>query len=205
MVAEAILGLILGPIVELFLGHHGARIVSWFRTQLEKQPAEFPSSLCEVSYAAEFIRNQVFEGAFPVSAAVTASVGGEPAQVLFAGLTSPGLYLAIHERKHNSEALSNQITAGQFFIWENKNRDPVSVARWIPITDNGMRVGSVYTPKELRGNRYASACVAHLKQWLLTRGRTWCSLFADVANPQANAIYQRIGFRPRFSYCEYRF
>jgi len=41
----------------------------------------------------EFITNQVFAGAYPVSAAVTASVGGKPAQVLFAGLTSPGLYL----------------------------------------------------------------------------------------------------------------
>ena len=42
---------------------------------------------------ANFVTNQVFAGAYPVSAAVTASVGGESAQVLFAGLTSPGLYL----------------------------------------------------------------------------------------------------------------
>jgi uncharacterized protein (TIGR03437 family) len=41
----------------------------------------------------DFITDQVFQGAFPVSAAVTVSVGGEPASVLFAGLTSPGLYL----------------------------------------------------------------------------------------------------------------
>ncbi|HWB82952.1 MAG TPA: BACON domain-containing carbohydrate-binding protein [Bryobacteraceae bacterium] len=40
-----------------------------------------------------FITDRVFAGAYPVSAGVTASVGGEPAQVLFAGLTSPGLYL----------------------------------------------------------------------------------------------------------------
>ena len=41
----------------------------------------------------DFITNQVFAGAFPLAAAVTASVGGEPANVLFSGLTSPGLYL----------------------------------------------------------------------------------------------------------------
>jgi uncharacterized protein (TIGR03437 family) len=40
-----------------------------------------------------FITDQAFAGAYPVSAAVTATVGGKPAQVLFAGLTSPGLYL----------------------------------------------------------------------------------------------------------------
>jgi uncharacterized protein (TIGR03437 family) len=40
-----------------------------------------------------FVTDRIFSGAFPVSAPVTATVGGEPANVLFAGLTSPGLYL----------------------------------------------------------------------------------------------------------------
>ncbi len=42
---------------------------------------------------ANFITNRVFAGAYPVSANVSATVGGDQAQVLFAGLTSPGLYL----------------------------------------------------------------------------------------------------------------
>jgi uncharacterized protein (TIGR03437 family) len=42
---------------------------------------------------ADFITNQVFAGAFPLAAPVAVSVGGEPANVLFSGLTSPGLYL----------------------------------------------------------------------------------------------------------------
>jgi uncharacterized protein (TIGR03437 family) len=42
--------------------------------------------------ASKFVTDQV-PGASPVSATITASVGGEPAQVLFAGLISPGLYL----------------------------------------------------------------------------------------------------------------
>jgi uncharacterized protein (TIGR03437 family) len=45
------------------------------------------------SDASRFVTNQVFSGAFPVAASVTASIGGEAATVLFAGLTSPGLYL----------------------------------------------------------------------------------------------------------------
>jgi uncharacterized protein (TIGR03437 family) len=43
--------------------------------------------------ASAFITNVEFSGAFPVSATVTATAGGEPAPVIFAGLTSPGLYL----------------------------------------------------------------------------------------------------------------
>jgi hypothetical protein len=41
----------------------------------------------------KFVTDKVFDGAFPVTAMVTATVGGESAPVLFAGLTSPGLYL----------------------------------------------------------------------------------------------------------------
>jgi uncharacterized protein (TIGR03437 family) len=41
----------------------------------------------------KFVTGKVLAGAFPVSAPVTATVGGKPAPVQFAGLTSPGLYL----------------------------------------------------------------------------------------------------------------
>ncbi|HTB13441.1 MAG TPA: IPT/TIG domain-containing protein [Bryobacteraceae bacterium] len=40
-----------------------------------------------------FTTTQGFAAAYPVSASVAATIGGESAQVLFAGLTSPGLYL----------------------------------------------------------------------------------------------------------------
>ena len=40
-----------------------------------------------------FVTDRVFAGAFPIDAPITATVGGEPARVVFAGLTTPGLYL----------------------------------------------------------------------------------------------------------------
>jgi uncharacterized protein (TIGR03437 family) len=57
----------------------------------------------------QFITNQNFAGAYPVSAQVTATVGGESAQVLFAGLTSPGLYLV-------RVAVPSDLAAGQSAI-----------------------------------------------------------------------------------------
>jgi uncharacterized protein (TIGR03437 family) len=45
------------------------------------------------SDASNFVTNQLFSGAYPVNAPVTATVGGETVPVLFAGLTAPGLYL----------------------------------------------------------------------------------------------------------------
>ena len=41
----------------------------------------------------KFVTDKVFSGSFPVTAAITATIGGESAPVSFAGLTSPGLYL----------------------------------------------------------------------------------------------------------------
>ena len=63
---------------------------------------------------ADFITNAVFAGGFPLAASVTASVGGEPANVLFSGLTAPGLYLVRivvpSDLKAGAQAL--QVTAG---------------------------------------------------------------------------------------------
>jgi uncharacterized protein (TIGR03437 family) len=43
--------------------------------------------------SSKFITDQLFAGAFPVAAQVTATIGAESAPVSFAGLISPGLYL----------------------------------------------------------------------------------------------------------------
>ncbi len=68
------------------------------------------------------------------------------------------------------------------------------VSGWGGPTPNGIRIGPVYTPPRLRGRGYASAVVAELSQTLLDRGRRFCFLFTDLANPTSNAIYERIGY-----------
>ena len=54
----------------------------------------------------------------------------------------------------------------------------------------------MYTPPEQRGHGYASAATAALSQLLLERGRRFCFLFTDLANPTSNHIYQTIGYQP---------
>jgi predicted GNAT family acetyltransferase len=74
--------------------------------------------------------------------------------------------------------------------------EPVSFAGYGGRTPNGIRVGPVYTPPELRRRGYASALTAELTRMLLAGGRTFCFLFTDLANPTSNSIYQRIGYEP---------
>jgi predicted GNAT family acetyltransferase len=84
-------------------------------------------------------------------------------------------------------------------LWE-LGGEAVSLAGWGGRTPNGIRVGPVYTPPELRGHGYASALTADLSQRLLDGGlfeggRRFCFLYTDLANPTSNAIYERIGYR----------
>lgn len=82
---------------------------------------------------------------------------------------------------------------------------PVSFAGYGGPTPNGIRVGPVYTPPELRGHGYASACVAALSQEMLDSGRKFVSLFTDLSNPTSNHIYQAVGYEPVCDVDEYRF
>lgn len=91
------------------------------------------------------------------------------------------------------------------WLWMLHGR-PVAMAGYGGETPNGVRVGPVYTPPELRGRGYATALVASLSQWLLTdRGRTFCFLYTDLSNPTSNEIYRRIGYQQVAESAEYGF
>ncbi len=84
-------------------------------------------------------------------------------------------------------------------LWEDEG-EPVSLAGWGGPTPNGIRIGPVYTPPELRASGYATALTAELSSRLLDGrlfegGRRFCFLYTDLANPTSNAIYERIGYR----------
>jgi predicted GNAT family acetyltransferase len=112
---------------------------------------------------------------------------------------------ALHEGGPGRERAEEMIdfrlssrTSG-ILLWEDRGR-PVSIAGWGGATPNGIRIGPVYTPPELRGRGYATVLTAELSQRLLDGrlfegGRRFCFLFTDLANPTSNAIYERIGYR----------
>ena len=84
---------------------------------------------------------------------------------------------------------------GGIVLWEDDGV-VVSIAGFGGRTPNGIRIGPVYTPPELRGRGYASALTAAVTQRLLDGGLRFCFLFTDLANPTSNSIYQRIGYEP---------
>jgi hypothetical protein len=103
--------------------------------------------------------------------------------------------------RENAEAMVEQRLAAPgrgFLLWEDGG-DVVSLAGWGGATPNGIRIGPVYTPPDLRGHGYATALTAELSQRLLDGdlfdgGRRFCFLYTDLANPTSNGIYERIGY-----------
>ena len=93
-----------------------------------------------------------------------------------------------------------RIESEDIYLWED--RRPVSMAMKTRPTSNGISVSLVYTPPELRGRGYATACVGELSRLLLASGWEHCALFADVCNAAANRVYQRIGYQPVCDYDE---
>ncbi len=81
----------------------------------------------------------------------------------------------------------------RFVLWDDGA--PRSLLGLGSPTPNGMRIGPVYTPPELRGRGYASALTAAATELVLAE-RRFCFLSTDLANPTSNSIYQRIGYRP---------
>ena len=96
-----------------------------------------------------------------------------------------------------------RIADRDLFLWDDGG--PVSMVAKTRRTTHSISISLVYTPRELRGRGYASACVAALSQQLLDAGWGFCTLFTDLANPTSNDIYQRIGYRPVCDFTEYDF
>ena len=90
------------------------------------------------------------------------------------------------------------------YLWEDGDA-VVSLVGAGGETPNGIRIGPVYTPSDLRGHGYASSLTAAASADQLERGRRFCFLFTDLANPTSNKIYRAIGYEPVCDIDQYRF
>jgi predicted GNAT family acetyltransferase len=111
----------------------------------------------------------------------------------FAG-AAVDMRLPAYEREWLPKSAAARVAGGALFLWEHEGV-PASMASLQGATPRGIRVSFVYTPPELRGRGYASACVAAVSERALASGKRFCTLYTDLANPTTNSIYQRVGYR----------
>ncbi|MEU6062338.1 GNAT family N-acetyltransferase [Streptomyces sp. NPDC047097] len=92
-----------------------------------------------------------------------------------------------------------------YTLWETPDGTPVSVAGMNPLIGGQIQVDIVYTPARLRGHGYAGAVTAEVSRAALAAGAREVVLFADLANPTSNALYQRLGYRTLTDWAVYDF
>ena len=100
------------------------------------------------------------------------------------------------------EGANKNIEKGNSFVWVDKY--PVSLATNTRNTSDCAVISQVYTPPNLRGKGYSTACVWNLSKNLLDDGFKYCALYADCANPASNKVYQKIGYKEMFWYDQYK-
>jgi predicted GNAT family acetyltransferase len=83
----------------------------------------------------------------------------------------------------------------RFVLW-TVDGTPVSMAMLRAPAAGVSRIGTVFTPAGERGHGYGSAVTAAASELAHRSGTADVVLFADLANPTSNKIYQRIGFEP---------
>jgi predicted GNAT family acetyltransferase len=84
----------------------------------------------------------------------------------------------------------------RLWLWEDGAGVVASLAARTAAVAGVSRIAPVYTPPEHRRHGYATAVTAACTADALARDAERVVLYTDVADPSANAIYQRIGFRP---------
>jgi GNAT superfamily N-acetyltransferase len=92
--------------------------------------------------------------------------------------------------------VDNANRAGHRFVLWDIDGTPASMAMLRVPAYGVSRIGPVFTPRDRRGHGYGSAVTAAASDLARGNGTPDVVLFADLANPVSNAIYQRIGFEP---------
>lgn len=90
-----------------------------------------------------------------------------------------------------AQFMLRKLRRNELYFWDNDG--PKTMLTLSGFTENGVRISSVYTPNEHRGNRYASATVATTCRMLFDKGMKFVTLVAVDGDP-AERIYQRLGF-----------
>jgi GNAT superfamily N-acetyltransferase len=95
----------------------------------------------------------------------------------------------------SERVVRDRLGYGGLILWEHED-SPVSLAGRHRAVDGQARIGPVYTPPAFRGRGFGGAATAAVTQAALDDGAEGVVLFADLANPTSNTLYQRLGYRP---------
>lgn len=92
------------------------------------------------------------------------------------------------------DKLKREVDDGCYYIFEDENHRPVSMAKCARQLKSGVSLSFVYSSREVRDKGYGIAIVYNITKDYLGRGNKYCTLFVDKTNPVSNRIYKKIGY-----------
>jgi len=102
-----------------------------------------------------------------------------------------------------SKAQAKKMTDSGKLVCFSVKGSPVTMAAKKRKLVGGQCVGAVYTPNNLRGKGYSTACIKHLTQEILSEGNDCAFLYADKHNPASNRVYKKVGYKKIADFIEY--
>jgi hypothetical protein len=90
--------------------------------------------------------------------------------------------------------LERRLRRRELHVWDHGG--PKSFVTMSGNTPNGVQISAVYTPREYRGNGYASNAVAAASRRALEEGASFCVLFTEPEPAEPARIYRALGYRP---------
>jgi GNAT superfamily N-acetyltransferase len=91
--------------------------------------------------------------------------------------------------------VDDRVAYGGVTLW-HVDDEPVALAGRTRIVAGMARVAPVYTPPEHRGRGYGAAATAAVSRAALDAGVEELLLYTDLADPTANRLYARLGYKP---------
>ena len=88
--------------------------------------------------------------------------------------------------------LTRKLRRGELYLWDDNK--PTTVLTVSGSTTNGIRISSVFTPRNLRSNGYATTAVAKLSNDLLNQGKRYVVLVTRKRD-SSERIYRRLGYK----------
>jgi predicted GNAT family acetyltransferase len=103
---------------------------------------------------------------------------------------------ALGRSARDDTSAARRVAAGDIVLWLVEG-EPVSLAGYSAPACGVSRIGPVYTPEANRGRGYGSAVTATASVLARSgRGAEHVVLYADLANPTSNHVYNELGYRP---------
>ncbi|KAA5548281.1 GNAT family N-acetyltransferase [Adhaeribacter rhizoryzae] len=94
---------------------------------------------------------------------------------------------------YQTEALQQQMAAGQQFFILYENEIPSGFASYSPYQDHTFKLNKLYVKPAYQGKGYGSLLIRHIEQEVLDQGGEYLILNVNRYN-QARQKYERVGF-----------